>query len=141
MDRLLFEPPLLRRGENKQRCWASMTRSGVNIAMNGDLTRAVAEVTGTDVETPENVGFTGGQPQQNPLGQAGNLIDRPGPGETVDISSEPGQTQVLDFDPSEVNLLVEGDNLILLFEDGSQIVFEQPVELVQLGLNWGNTWR
>ncbi len=103
------------------------------MAMNGDLTRAVAEVTGTDVETSENVGFIGDQSPEDFLGQAGNLIDRPGPGETVDISSEPGQTQVLDFDPSEVNLLVEGDHLILVFENGSRIAFEQPVELVQLG--------
>ncbi len=65
--------------------------------------------------------------------QDSDLIDRPGPGETVDISSEPGQTQVLDFDPSEASLMVEGDHLILVFENGSRIVFEQPVELVQLG--------
>ncbi len=103
------------------------------MAMNGDLTRAVAEVTGTDVETSEIVGFTGGQTPQTLLGQAGNLIGRPGPGETVEFSTEPGQTQVLDFDPSEASLLVEGDHLILVFEDGSRIVFEQPVELVQLG--------
>ena len=101
--------------------------------MNIFLTRAVAEVTGTDVETSEIVGFNGGQTPQNFLGQVDNLIDRPDPGETVDISSEPRRTQVLDFDPSEANLLVEGDHLILVFEDGSRIVFEQPVELVQLG--------
>ena len=102
------------------------------MAMNQDLARGGAEVTGTDVETSENVVFTGGQPPQNLLGQAGNLIDRPGPGETVFISAEPGQIQVLDFDPSETSLLVEGDNLILVFEDGGRIGFEHPVELVQL---------
>ncbi len=109
--------------------------------MNEDLTRGGAEVTGTAVETSENVGFTGGQPPQNLLGTAGKLIDRPGPGETVDISAEPGHTQFLNFDPSEASLLFEGDHLILVFEDGSQIVFENPVELVQLGLGLGRTWR
>ena len=111
------------------------------MAMNEDLTRAVAEVTGTDVETSENVGFTGGQPPQNLLGQAGNLIDRPDPGETVDLSAEPGQTQVLNFDPSEASLLIEGDHLILVFEDSSRIVFEHPVELIQLGKGLGKAWR
>ncbi len=111
------------------------------MAMNEELTGGGAEVTGTDVETSEDVGFTGGQPPQNLLGQAGNLIDRPGPGETVDISAELGQTQVLNFDPSEASLLVEGDYLILVFEDGSRIVFEHPVELVQLGKGLGKTWR
>ena len=98
-----------------------------------DLTRGGAEVTGTDIGASENVGFDGSQPPQNLLGRAGNLIDRPGPGETVDISAEPEQTQVLNFDPSEASLLVEGGHLILAFEDGSRILFEHPVELVQLG--------
>ena len=109
-----------------------MIKPGKNM-MNILKTRAVAEVTGTDVETSEIMGFKGGQTPQNILGQVDNLIDRPGPGETVDISSEPKRIQVLDFDPSEANLLVEGDHLIVVFEDGSRIVFEQPVELVQLG--------
>ena len=101
--------------------------------MNGGLTRVVVEETGTDVETSENVGFTSSQTPQNFLDQAGILIDRPDPGETIDVSTEPGLTQVLAFDPSEANLLVEGDHLILVFENGSRIVFEQPVELVHLG--------
>ncbi len=110
-----------------------MTRPGVHIAMNGELTRVVAEVTGTDVETSENVGFNGSQTPQNFLDQADMLIGRPDPGETIDVSTEPGLTQALAFDPSEANLLVEGGHLILVFENGSRIVFEQPVELVQLG--------
>ena len=105
--------------------------------MNEDLTRFGAEVTGTDIETAETVGFTGGQTPQNFLGQVDKLIDRPCPGATVEISSEPGRTQILDFDPSEANLLVESDHLILVFENGSRIAFEQPVELVQLGQKWG----
>ena len=105
--------------------------------MNEDLTRFGAEVTGTDIETAETVGFTGGQTPQNFLGQVDKLIDRPCPGETVEISSEPGRTQILDFDPSEANLLVEIDHLILVLENGSWIAFEQPVELVQLEQNWG----
>ena len=92
-----------------------MTRPGVNITMNEDLTRAVAEVTGTVVETSENGGFTSGQTLQNLLRPVDNLIDRPDPGETVDISSGPGQTQILNFDPSDASLLVDGDHLILVF--------------------------
>ena len=72
--------------------------------MTEELARGSAEMTGTDVETSENVGFTGGRPSQNLLRHAGNLIDRPGPGETVDLSAELGQTQVLNFDPSEAVL-------------------------------------
>ena len=37
--------------------------------------------------------------------------------------------------------MVEGDYLILVFEDGSRIVFENPIELIQLGQSVGETWR
>ncbi len=80
----------------------------------------------------ESQDFTGAEGAEPLIGQASILVGRPAPGESVEISAEPGQTYVLDFDPSQARALVEGDNLILVFEDGSQIVFENLVNLAQL---------
>ena len=80
----------------------------------------------------ESQGFTGAEGAEQLIGQAGILVGRPAPGESVEISAEPGQTYVLDFDPSQARALVEGDNLILVFEDGGHIVFENLVNLAQL---------
>ncbi len=102
------------------------------MAMNQDLTRGGAELTGTDVETSQSAGFTGSAGPEELVGQASVMVARPEPGQTVEISAEPGQTYVLDFDPSQARALVDGDNLILMFDDGSQIVFENLVNLAQL---------
>ncbi len=89
--------------------------------MTEDLNRSVSEDTGTEVEGAEAL-----------TGQANVVVARPEPGQTVEISAEPGQTYVLDFDPSQARALVDGDNLILVFDDGSRIVFENLVNLAQL---------
>ena len=102
------------------------------MVMNKDLTRGGEEATGTEVKTSQSAGFTGSAGAEELIGQASILVGRPAPGETVEISAEAGQTYVLDFDPGQARALVEGDNLILVFEDGSQIVFENLVNLAQL---------
>jgi hypothetical protein len=83
-------------------------------------------------ETSTKTGVTGSEGAEQLVGQAGAPIDRPGPGETVEIATEMGATYVLNFDPSEARVLVEGDDLILLFDDGSRIVFENLVTVAQL---------
>ncbi|MCH9013679.1 MAG: hypothetical protein IIA68_11595, partial [Proteobacteria bacterium] len=113
----------------------------------GDLNRGASEDTGAEVAGAEGAmstdamstgamstgaSFTGTEGGEQLIGQASILVARPEPGQTVQISAEPGQTYVLDFDPSQARALVDGDNLILVFEDGAQIVFEDLVNLVQL---------
>jgi len=95
--------------------------------MTEDLTRGNTEDAGVESQS-----FTGAEGAEQLIGQAGVVIGRPAAGETVEISAEPGSTYVLDFDPSQARAVVEGDNLILVFEDGSQIIFENLVNLTQL---------
>ena len=115
--------------------------------MTEDLNRGASEDTGAEVEGAEGAmstdamstgamstgaSFTGTEGSEQLIGQASVLVARPEPGQTVQISAEPGQTYVLDFDPSQARALVDGDNLILVFEDGGQIIFENLVSLAQL---------
>ena len=104
--------------------------------MTEDLTRNDTE--GADGQLAdggsggESQGFTGAEGFEQLAEGSEQLVGRPAPGDSVEISAEPGQTYVLDFDPSQARALVEGDNLILVFEDGGQIVFEDLVNLAQL---------
>ncbi|MEE8522343.1 MAG: DUF5801 repeats-in-toxin domain-containing protein, partial [Thermoanaerobaculia bacterium] len=100
--------------------------------MTEDLNRGVSQDAGAEAEGAEGASFTGTEGSEQLLGQASVMVARPDPGQTVEISAEPGQTYVLDFNPTEARALVEGDNLILIFEDGSKIVFENLVNLAQL---------
>ncbi len=100
--------------------------------MTEDLNRGVSQDAAAEAEGAEGAGFTGSEGSAQLLGQASVMVARPEPGQTTEISAEPGQTYVLDFNPSEARALVEGDNLILIFEDGSKIVFENLVDLAQL---------
>jgi VCBS repeat-containing protein len=62
----------------------------------------------------------------------GATVARPEPGQTATVTTEPGRTYILDFDPSEAQVSVQGDDLILVFEDGARLVFEDLVSLTQL---------
>ena len=63
---------------------------------------------------------------------SGAKVARPEPGQTATVTAEPGRTYILDFDPSEAQVSVQGDDLILVFEDGARLVFEDLVSLTQL---------
>ena len=103
--------------------------------MTENLNRGVPEDTGTEVAGTEVATFTGAEGAELPTGQTSVMVARPAPGETVQIESAPGQTYVLDFNPSEARAQVDGDNLILVFEDDGRVIFENLVELAQLGEN------
>jgi hypothetical protein len=62
----------------------------------------------------------------------GVTIARPGPGESAVVKVVPGETYSLEFDPAESQVLADGDDLILMFEDGARLVFEDVLALVQL---------
>lgn len=102
--------------------------------MTDDLNPGFNQETASDSETTEtsqNLSFSGAEGTDAMVGQGSVPVDKPGAGETVQITAESGQTYVLNFDPSEAQTLVEGDNLVLLFADGSKIVFVNLVELAQ----------
>jgi hypothetical protein len=45
----------------------------------------------------------------------GATVARPEPGQTATVTTEPGRTYILDFDLSEAQVSVQGDDLILVF--------------------------
>ena len=58
-------------------------------------------------------------------------VDRPAPGETLNLDVQPGQRYVINFDPTAAQVQIQGGDFILLFEDGGSIVFENLVALSQ----------
>ncbi|MEQ9609573.1 MAG: hypothetical protein RLN99_18080, partial [Kiloniellaceae bacterium] len=84
---------------------------------------------------------TGGEADPIVVGQAGEaiVVDRPAPGQTVEIQTAPGQTYVLNFPPADAQVLVQGDNFVLAFDDNgdgtpdSQIVFLDLASVVEAG--------
>ncbi len=62
-------------------------------------------------------------------GQAGEaiVVNRPAAGESVGIQAVAGQTYVLDFPPGDAQVLVQGDNLILGFDDKAVYVEQRFV--------------
>ena len=62
--------------------------------------------------------------------QAPQILTRPAPGDTLVITDPAGQAFVLDFDPAAAQVLLDGDDLVLGFDDNgdgvpdSRIVFE-----------------
>lgn len=84
-----------------------------------------------NAETSENEVIAGTQGARSLIGQSGVLAARPGPGETVQIAAEPGQTYILDFVPSDAEVVIEGDHFVLVFADGGRLVFLNLVTLAQ----------
>ena len=61
-------------------------------------------------------------------------VDKPAPGETERVAAEAGQIYVMNFDPNLAQVLIQGQDFVLLFADGSQIVFQNLVGLAAQGL-------
>ena len=68
---------------------------------------------------------TGAEGTEALAGQgAGRLvIAKPPAGTTRTVEAEPGQEVVLDFDTAQAQVAIQGNNLVLIFPDGAQIVF------------------
>ena len=58
-------------------------------------------------------------------------ISRPTAGETLTIATLGGMVYALELDPTQAQVLIESSDLILLFEDGGRIVFENLVGLAR----------
>lgn len=64
---------------------------------------------------------------------SGVAVSRPAAGEQLDIVAEPGQRYIIDFDPTEAQVEIQGNNFVLLFEDGGRVVFQNLVGLAEAG--------
>ena len=100
--------------------------------MTDDLTRGYEGQDDNVTESAEASAIeTGSESSSTVVGQASApvTVNRPAPGQTVQIQAEAGQTYVLNFPPGQAQVQVQGDNFILAFDDDgdgttdSQVVF------------------
>ncbi len=104
--------------------------------MTDDLLRGDDQIQ-TEGGHSEEATLFGGEGSAVAVGQAGEAItvNRPAPGQTVEIQAAPGQTYVLNFAPGQALVQVQGDNFVLAFDDNgdgtpdSRIVFLDLVNL------------
>src|SRR3546814_18898444 len=75
------------------------------------------------------------------LGQAGEavVVERPAPGQSIEIQATAGQTYVLNFSPEQAQVQVQDGHFILAFDDAgdgvgeSRVVFLHMVTQVEAG--------
>ncbi len=58
-------------------------------------------------------------------------VHRPEPGETLVVPTEAGLLLVVEFNPANAGFNIEGDDFVLVLDDGAQIVFEGLVSAAQ----------
>ncbi len=90
-----------------------------------DESAATTESTeSTNGETANNDAILGMDGAETLIGQAGILVQAPAAGADVQIPVLAGQRYVIDFDPGAAQIQVVGDDLVLAFVNGGQIVFQ-----------------
>ena len=92
--------------------------------MTGDLAQGSIDATDAETETVESPAIMGAEGTERLIGQARIPVDKPTPGEIIPISAALGQRYVINFDPAIARIRVEGDDLVLVFDHGGRIVFE-----------------
>ena len=60
-------------------------------------------------------------------------VNRPAPGQTIEIETLAGQRYVINFDPTEAQVQIDGNDFILVFDDGGRVVFDNLISLAQDG--------
>ncbi len=91
--------------------------------------------------TESSAAESGGAGAAAVIGQAGEpvVLNRPAPGQTVEVQAAAGETYVLNFAPGDAQVQVQGDNLILGFDDNgdgtvdSRIVFLDLATVAEQG--------
>jgi hypothetical protein len=58
-------------------------------------------------------------------------VHRPEPGETLVVPIEAGLLLVVEFNPANAGFTIEGDDFVLILEDGARVVFEGLVSAAQ----------
>ena len=99
--------------------------------MTDDLLRESDEVRVDNTEVQDDAELGGGG-SETVIGQAqgAQALSRPAEGQTVAVDYGPGQTFILNFDPGAALVLIDGNDLILGFDDNgdgtpdSRLVFE-----------------
>ena len=61
------------------------------------------------------------------------IVNKPPAGQAVTIEAQGGLLYVMAFDPNLAQVQIQGQDFVLLFGDGSQIVFQNLVGLAQIG--------
>ena len=82
---------------------------------------------GTVLEAP--VDAPGGSASQDAVAFAS--VHRPEPGETLVVPTEAGLLLVVEFNPANAGFTIEGDDFVLILEDGARVVFEGLVSAAQ----------
>ncbi|WP_282606529.1 DUF5801 repeats-in-toxin domain-containing protein [Pelagibius sp. Alg239-R121] len=105
--------------------------------MTDDLSQGFDE-TSTDVDensdsdavfSSEAIDLVG---QSTPSRGAGVVVQRPAPGSTQEYSNLAGENFLLDFDPSAAQFLVEGQNVVLGFDDDGDNVIDSRVVFLNM---------
>ncbi len=60
-------------------------------------------------------------------------VERPVPGQTVELVPEPGTVYAIDFDPELAEVLLADKDMVLGFPDGGRLVFKNLVDMVERG--------
>ncbi len=82
---------------------------------------------GTALEAP--VDAPGGSASEDAVALVS--VHRPEPGETLVVPTEAGLLLVVEFNPANAGFNIEGDDFVLVLDDGAQIVFEGLVSAAQ----------
>ena len=110
--------------------------------MTDDLTRGYEGQDDSVTESADaSVTENGSESSQVVVGQAAApvVVNRPAPGQTVEIQAEAGQNYVLNFPPGDAQVRVQGENFILAFDDDgdgttdSRIVFLDMLTVADSG--------
>jgi len=92
----------------------------------------VEEETEGEETAEEAASGYGDQPAPEVESLAGQtLVNRPPAGQTVEVPVQPGERYVIDFDPTEAQVVIDGDDFILVFADGGRIVFPSLVPMAE----------
>src|SRR3546814_12867221 len=108
--------------------------------MTDDLLRRDDE-SHSETEASENAPLIGGEAAPA-LGQAQPplVVSRPAPGQTVVLDVSPDQVIVLNFEPASAQVRIEGDDLVLGFDDDGDGPADSSIVLRSDERRVGNEW-
>jgi len=95
--------------------------------MTEDLSRGSAsesDAEGVATEAAQGDALNGAAGAETLIGQATVVVQAPAAGAVEVVPVLPGQRYVVNFDPNAAQIQVAGDDLVLTFANGGQIVFQ-----------------
>ncbi len=91
------------------------------------MVEILASELGTALEAP--VDAPGGSASEDAVALVS--VHRPEPGETLAVPTEDGLLLVVEFNPANAGFAIEGDDFVLILDDGARVVFEGLVSAAQ----------